>query len=151
MYNRWVKQLVATGMDEMDAKLAIQNLLGGLSVNEVNGMVTASNVTLKSRAAEAEANLARAAAEVAQKPALEAYAPPVFKQNRNELESFLANETEPPTFQYKGTQGAPLGLQPRARVASIPGLPAVKGGRSRKNRKSSRKSSRKNRKSSRKH
>jgi hypothetical protein len=43
MYNRWVRQLVETGMYESDAKLAIQNLLGGLSVNEVNGMVTAAD------------------------------------------------------------------------------------------------------------
>jgi len=150
---RQVRALVATGMSPDDARTAVINTLGGLNMGP-NGKVTATDgLSLSQRAAQAEANFARAASEVAVLPPGAAaqsvvnsqQAPFIKSSNRAKLESFLANETEPQTFQYKGTQGAPLGLQPRARVGSIPGLPLAKGGRSRKNR------SRKNRKGSRKH
>ena len=148
---RWTRELVATGMSADDARTAVINVLGGLNMGP-NGKVTAADgLSLSQRAAQAEANFARAASEVAALPPGAAaqsvvnsqQAPFIKSSNRARLESLLANETEPPTFQYKGTQGAPLGLQPRARVGSIPGLPLAKGGRSRKNRK--------NRKGSRKH
>ena len=139
---RWTRELVATGMSADDARTAVINVLGGLNMGP-NGKVTAADgLSLSQRAAQAEANFARAASEVAALPPGAAaqsvvnsqQAPFIKSSNRARLESLLANETEPPTFQYKGTQGAPLGLQPRA---------LAKGGRSRKNRK--------NRKGSRKH
>ena len=139
---RWTRELVATGMSADDARIAVINVLGGLNMGP-NGKVTAADgLSLSQRAAQAEANFARAASEVAALPPGAAaqsvvnsqQAPFIKSSNRARLESLLANETEPPTFQYKGTQGAPLGLQPRA---------LAKGGRSRKNRK--------NRKGSRKH
>lgn len=107
---RWTRELVATGMSAIDARTAVINVLGGLNMGP-NGKVTAADgLSLSQRAAQAEANFARAASEVAALPPGAAaqsvvnsqQAPFIKSSNRAKLENFLATE-EPQTFQYKGT------------------------------------------------
>jgi hypothetical protein len=157
MYNRWVRQLVETGMYESDAKLAIQNLLGGLSVNEVNGMVTAADgkakVNPEAFVPPANLNYTRVkgepywtgTAEPAPRIPIEMHARPGALVEKQPGKLALSPIQRPEVAEP---------VVPLRRVAANPNINTVAGmdggrKRSRKNRKSSRKSSRKNRKSSR--
>lgn len=162
LYNRWIRQLVEIGLEESDAKLAIQNLLGGLSVNEVNGMVTAADVNLIGRKAEAEANFAKAAAEVAaippgQPPWTGTAGPapriPIEMHARPGalVEKRLGRLALSPTQRQEVAEP----VVPLRRVTATPNINAVAGmdggrKRSRKSSRKNRRNSRKNRKSSRK-
>jgi hypothetical protein len=144
-------------MYESDAKLAIQNLLGGLSVNEVNGMVTAADgkakVNPEAFVPPANLNYTRVkgepywtgTAEPAPRIPIEMHARPGALVEKQPGKLALSPIQRPEVAEP---------VVPLRRVAANPNINTVAGmdggrKRSRKNRKSSRKSSRKNRKSSR--